>query len=314
LRVRPLVFACLAVVALALAPAPAPASPATARHESRPSVAPATPRAAIRSLADAYESRSVERLGGLFSADYRFHFSSGDRAGAGYLNGFGRDSELRAANGLFNGVHNDRVDRPGVKRIRMSVGAMEEGADPEHPDSLSHYRVVVVHKLAFDIRVTDDETNQSLPSDHVFYLVRGDVAQRVEGQPGETGRWYIRRWMENIREVEQQLAGTDGRCEEAEKLAVDAGALAGVLAVRALDVPLCPTLDVVCDLPVAAPATLEVFDLQGRRLARQVLNPVAPGPMRVQAGSGVRFAPGAYWLRLTQATRPPGKRLVIVAR
>lgn len=305
MRARPAPFTFLSVLVPCAVLAVSPAASRTA---------PVTPRAAIRCFAEAYESRSVEQLGALFSADYRFHFSSGDRAGAGYLRGADRDFELRAANGIFKGVHTKDVDRPGVQRIGVSVGGMEEGADPEHPDSLSHYRVVVVHRLAFKIQVTDDEINEALAADHVFHLVRGDVAQRVEGQPGGADRWYIRRWMENIREVEEQLAGTDGRCEETGAPAAADGALAGVLAVRALDTPLCPTLEVACDLPVMAPATLEVYDLQGRRLAKQVLNPSAPGTVRVQAGAGQRFAPGAYWLRLTQAGRPPGRRLVVVAR
>ena len=308
MRAIPLVFAFAALVA-------APAVPATAadaaraprtRPDVRARVVPSTPRGAIRGFAAAYEEGSSERVAALLSADYRFHFSAGDRAGEGYLNGFDREHELEAVAGFFG--------RLGGMRVRVTVGGLEEGADPEHPDSLSHYRVVVARRFAFDMRDDSGQVTESLPAEHIFYLVRGDVAQRVDGQPGGADRWYIRRWMEDVHFVEKQLAGTDGRCEEAEQLAAEGGALAGVLAVRALDVPLCPTLDVVCDLPRAAPAALEVYDLQGRRLAKQVLNPTAPGPVRVQAGSGQRFAPGAYWLRLTQAGLPPGRRLVVVAR
>lgn len=308
MRNLPFAFAFAALVAAPAVPSSSADAARTppARPEVRARMVPNTPRAAIRGFADAYEAGSSEQVAALLSADYRFHFSAGDRAGEGYLNGFDREHELKAVAGLFG--------RLGAMRIRIAVGGMEEGADPEHPDSLSHYRVVVARRFAFDMRGDSGQVTQSLPADQIFYMVRGDVAQRVDGQPGGADRWYIRRWMEDVHFVEQQLAGTDGHCEEAEMLAAGAGALAGVLAVRALEVPLCPTLEVVCDLPRAAPATLEVFDLQGRRLAKQVLQPSAPGPVRVQAGSGQRFAPGAYWLRLTQAGSPPGKRLVIVAR
>jgi hypothetical protein len=310
---RRFAFALFAMSFLVL-PAPASAQRAVERVPGRPRLAPDSPKAAIRCLAQAYNERSIGRFEGLLSADYRFHFSAGDSAGSGYLNAFDRGHELRSARRLFTGV-DENGEPAGIiaKTLRVTVGGMDEGADPEHPDSLSAYRVVVARQMTMRITREKGETMVGLPADQIFYLVRGDVAQRVEGQPGLATRWYIRRWMEDVRAVEKALAATDGHCEDAEKMAAGA-ALAGAFGVRALDSPLCPTLDVVCDLPTAEPATLEVYDLQGRRVARQELHPSAPGTVRVQAGSGQRFAPGAYWLRLTQGRRAPSKRMVIVAR
>lgn len=291
------------------------AVPAFAAREERapapPSVVPTSPKSAVRELARAYTARSVEGLAALYSADYRFHFSAGDSAGAGYLRGLPRDEDLASAVAMLRSYTSpEGVTVPGVKRVRITAGPLEEGADPEHPDSLLHYRVVVANHFEFDIVAYD--TLQTRPSTQIFYLVRGDVAQLAPGQRASANRWYIRRWLEDVRAVEQALAATDGRCEENEALA--AAPLAGVFGVRALNTPLCPTLEVVCDLPRAEPATLEVYDLQGRRLARQELRPTQPGPMRLLAGGGRHFAPGAYWLRLLQAGQAPSKRMVIVAR
>ena len=296
--------AALVLVLLSLAvPAGAAREP---RSKPLPPVIPASPASAVRELARAYNARSVDGLDALYSGDYRFHFSAGDKAGEGYLNGFDREHDLESARSLFDGR------RVQIQRMKITTGRFEESADPEHPDSLLHYRVVVAPAFRFDITANDTLQLESLETTQIFYLVRGDVAQLAPGQSASAGRWYIRRWMEDLRAVEKALAGTDGRCEAAAQDAVLP--VAGVLGVRAINVPLCPTLEVVCDLPSAAPATLEVYDVQGRRLARQELRPTAPGPLRVLAGGGQRFAPGAYWLRLLQAGHPPGKRLVIVAR
>lgn len=313
MRSRRFVFA-LSLAVLALAPAPAAAQRASERVPGRPGLVPDSPKAAIRCLAQAYNERSLERFGSVLSADYRFHFAVGDAAGAGYLNGFDRTHEMRAARSLFTGVdENGAPARIVARSLRVTVGGMDEGADPEHPDSLASYRVVVVRRMALRVTTPSGERIELLPADHIFYLVRGDAAQCAAGQPALANRWYIRRWMEDWHAVEQALAATDGRCEEAGNAATDP-ALAAAFGVRALDSPLCPTLEVACDLPTAEPATLEVYDLQGRRLARQVLHPSAPGTMRVPAGSGARFPPGAYWLRLSQGQRPPSRRMVIVAR
>lgn len=307
MRAQAFAFAVLAL----LGAVPASSRPAPERPESARRVAPDTPKAAVRALVQAYNERSVRKLEALMSADYRFHISAGDTLSRYFLNGLDRRTEMGSAKVLFEGLVVDgKVVKRPAERITITLGRLEEGADPEHPDSMSHYRVVVAHKLGFSI--VDDDTMESLPADQVFCLVRGDVAQRLDGQPGLANRWYIRRWLENLTAVEKRLAGIDGHCEEAADPAV--GTPAGVFGVRALDSPLCATLDVACDLPSAEPATLEVFDLQGRRMAKQVLRPTAPGTVRIQAGAGARFAPGAYWLRLTQGRRPASKRLVLVAR
>ena len=70
------------------------------------------------------------------------------------------------------------------------------------------------------------------------------------------------------------------------------------------------------DFAVNTPdATLEVFDLAGRRIAQRTMQPTAAGTtMEVEAGSGTRFAPGAYFVRLSQGRAKPVSKMVLVAK
>jgi hypothetical protein len=56
-------------------------------------------------------------------------------------------------------------------------------------------------------------------------------------------------------------------------------------------------------LPSAAPATLALLDVSGRRLIAREVGSLGPGRHLQRLGEGARFAPGIYWLRLTQAGR-----------
>jgi hypothetical protein len=86
------------------------------------------------------------------------------------------------------------------------------------------------------------------------------------------------------------------------------------LAIHPLGNPACPTLDISCDIPGTEPAQVEVFDVTGRRIAKQQLDAPKPGTVVISAGAGVELRPGAYWVRLTQGARTPSTRMVVVAR
>ena len=88
----------------------------------------------------------------------------------------------------------------------------------------------------------------------------------------------------------------------------------GLLRLRAINVPFCPTLKVLCDLPGSEPALLDVYDVVGRRVAHRVVTPQSAGTVLVEAGGGRQFAPGAYWVHLTQGNWPRVTRMVLVAR
>ncbi len=63
-------------------------------------------------------------------------------------------------------------------------------------------------------------------------------------------------------------------------------------------------------LPTAEPATLEVFDLAGRREWARDLAPGPPGARVVRVGDGVRFAPGVHLVRVRQGERWASARVV----
>ncbi|MFN8586212.1 MAG: T9SS type A sorting domain-containing protein [Candidatus Eisenbacteria bacterium] len=173
---------------------------------------------------------------------------------------------------------------------------------------------MVAHDFAFSgVAHANGERVINTPADHIFHLVRGDAAALAPGQAASRNRWYIREWFESARAAETALAQVDGHCDEAFTQAP--APLPHTLAVHAVDSPLCSTLKLLCDLPEALPATVEVFDIAGRRLSQRTLTPSSPGvTMPVEAGNGARFAPGAYFVRLSQGRQKPVSRMVLVAR
>ena len=66
-----------------------------------------------------------------------------------------------------------------------------------------------------------------------------------------------------------------------------------------------------CTLPSTAPATVELLDIAGRRLASRALAGVA-GPQSVSLGDDVPIAPGFYWVRLRQLASETAVRAVVL--
>ncbi|HTR96573.1 MAG TPA: hypothetical protein VMH61_01610 [Candidatus Acidoferrales bacterium] len=71
-----------------------------------------------------------------------------------------------------------------------------------------------------------------------------------------------------------------------------------------------PALDV--DLPLAAPATLAIFDVAGRRVAARSLSAPSPGRMALVLDEATRLPAGAYVVRLTQGDRSASTSVRIV--
>ena len=321
----PFVAAIDVLVALMLAlAAAAPDRGAPARSPKADS-----PIAAVHCLARAYSEKSLEDFAALLTADYRFHDDSGGGVLASqFVDGFTREHELKSASGLFNGVVREgRVVMPAAVSIATTLDGLSEGPDPEHQDSTGHYRVVAVRRFRMTLGLANGDTVALNPSLHVFHLVRGDAALCAPGQPADSGRWYLRRWLEDIDGLTLALAEDRGRCGEpapkpgaparSEGAGVASEGSAGAprrLAIHPLGNPACPTLDLTCDLPGSESALLEVFDVMGRMMNHRDLPATAPGTVRIAAGAGARLAPGIYWVRLSQGARRPSTRMVVVAR
>jgi len=280
----------------------------------RPARGADSPAGAIREYAQAFSERSVPRLGALLAADFRSHIAGEDRVESRFPEGIDRTMEMRVIRGLIQGVrHGDSVLAAPIRDIRVKAEGLHEADDPEHPDSTEHYRLVVIDRFTFDLSAEDGTEYLGHPSLHIVHLVRGDAAMLVAGQPADARHWYIRRWLEDVNGLADALGKVEGDCEQADS-AVSSRALATLaLSIHPLGNPACPTLDVACDLPAAGPARLEVFDVMGRRLQQKTFDVTTPGTMKLQAGAGVRLAPGAYWVRLSQASRY-STRMVVVAK
>jgi hypothetical protein len=318
-RVRPLTSVTVALAALWLA-ARTSCPPARAGTTSVPPASQRLegPQATLATFAEAYRRLSPDDVVSHFTADYRFHIL-GDSL-VRFVSGFGREQEANTIRNMLHGLVRgaDTLMAP-VDSVGMEMDGFLEAPDPEHPDSTQHYRVVVVARFGFGIRSLG-ERMLSVSSQHVFHLVRGDVALLVEGQPAGADRWYIRRWLEDVAGVRERLERERGECGDPAAPAVGPRSGAGppvavtALAIRPLLNPACARLEVTCDLPGAEPARVEVYDVAGRLVNRRDVPVAAAGRVTVEAGAGTSLRPGVYWVRLGQAVRRPSTRMVVVAR
>lgn len=141
----------------------------------------------------------------------------------------------------------------------------------------------------------------------VLHLVRGGAAP-ADGLPAGVDRWYVGRGEKAVESIAAMLAP---RTEDAR---APVRAPAPELAIHPVVNPTATSVDVLCDLPGGEAASLEVFDVMGRRVTGREITMATAGTARVRFGDGVKLAPGSYWLKLTQGTRPPVSLRIVVAR
>ena len=297
---------------------------AGAAHASRPSsIVPANqpvvgPQGTLEAIARGYRDRSVDSVAAHYTADWRFH-TYGDTV-IHFVNGVDRQYELGVLQTMFHGsIRGADTLRAPADSVGITMDGFREGVDPEHPDSTQHYQVVEVGRFEMGIR-SGKTLLMTSSKKHVFHFVRGDVAQLVPGQPADSTRWYVRRWLEDVSGVLESLAKSAGNCGEPEapvpgpRAGAAAPAASVALAVHPLMNPACAKLEVVCDLPERGPARIDVYDVGGRRMNRRDLTAAAPGRMTIEAGAGTKLSPGPYWVRVSQGKYAPATRMVLVAR
>jgi hypothetical protein len=71
-------------------------------------------------------------------------------------------------------------------------------------------------------------------------------------------------------------------------------------------------LSVAFTLPTTAPATLELVDVSGRRVAERKVGSLGAGRHTLDLGQGQHFAPGLYLVRLTQGTNTRTTRVAVL--
>jgi len=276
--------------------------------------------ATLERLADGYRNRSPEAVIATMTADFRFH-TRGDSL-MEFFSGMSREDEARMVHGMLHGsIHDGDTLMPPADSVGMVIDGISEGVDPEHPDSTQHYEVLTVRRFEMAVRLHTGEHLLSTSALHVFHVVRGDAAVRAPGQPADSTRWYVRRWLEDVSGVNSELAGREGGCGEEpaptpgpRSRSTGTPALPTVLAVHALTNPACAKLEVRCDLPGREPARVDVYDVSGRLVNRRDIEIAAAGTMTIEAGRGARLNPGVYWVRVGQGLRTPVTRMVVVAR
>lgn len=276
------------------------------------------PEAALERLADGYRDRDPDAVLINLTRDFRFH-SIGDTL-VHYTSGNSLEEESGTVRALLRGeIRGGDTLRAPADSVGMTIDGIAENVDPEHPDSTQHYRVLTVRRFELGARVgrTTFVIGSAL---QVFHLVRGDVAQLAPGQPADSLRWYVRRWLEDVTGVNAELARREGGCGEKpaptpgpRSRAAGGASVPSVLAVRPLTNPACSKLEVRCDLPGRETAHVEVYDVSGRRVNQREVAVESAGTMTIEAGHGASLHPGVYWVRIAQGPRPPATQMVVVA-
>jgi len=273
----------------------------------------AAPEDALLLFKQAYEQKSVPAFADLVSDDYRFHSSA--MVMSRFAEGFSRDFELRSLGGMFNGVKRpDGSEMPAADSIAIHYGEVMNSEDPEHADSLDHYRVLCVSSFQMDAVLASERIIHTDPGLHVFHMVRGDAAVLAPGQTGDADRWYIRRWLENLDGVNAALAGMQGGCGESFVAGSPAAPKARLLGIRALTHPACARLELMLDLPGTEPVQVQVLDVTGRVRNTREIAVARAGEHKIDAGEGASLTPGVYWVRVRQGDRKPSTRMVVVAK
>lgn len=177
------------LVAAALAPTTAP---------SVPDFATDSPDGVMRRFESAYERRRLDDFSALFTKDFRFYFADPDLVSR-YPDGWTREDEIASADHLFHGF-TDRagIRRPAARRIELGLDPFTVEPDPEKPDSVAWYRVVVVPAVDLRVWLEGDLGVDVVHDRHEFWMVRGDAARLEPGQDGDADHWYIRRWVEKL--------------------------------------------------------------------------------------------------------------------
>lgn len=231
----------------------------------------------VIALFAAFERRDPVAWVDAMSDDYRF--DSDDPAFVrSHPQGFTRDDELAFATHLFRG--GGRAPGGGALPIATQVEA-PLGAVSVEMRSIDATRAVAhVERYGYVLTFDDGSRMAISGSDNVLELALED------------GEWRVIAWHERINagpaSAAAPAAGESNATEIPERLAIRRlGQLAGSSIAFELALP-------------RRGGVLELFDVQGRRMARRDLEGIAPGMRRVELPAS-HVPAGTYWARVQQA-------------
>lgn len=241
-------------------------------------------------LFTAFERRDPDGWVGAMAPDYRFD-SNDPSFVIAHPDGFTRDDEFAFATHLFRGDGRAMGGgrRPVVTQVRAPLGAVYvEMRSRSATRAIAH-----IERYAFTLKFDDGSCVMLAGTDNVLELAL------------QNGDWRVIAWHERMRVAPVAASLV---VESAGK--PDASALPDRLAIRRLGELGGSSIAFELALP-ARGGTLELFDLQGRRMARRGLDGVAPGIRRIElSASGVPA--GTYWARLQQAGAVATTRVIRV--
>jgi hypothetical protein len=146
----------------------------------------------------AYEYQALAEYAALFTADFRFAFSSDADPDlvSQFGDTWGRDHEIQSTSHLFVGFTNSggQYHAP-ASLIALTLNGPQIFADLDYPDSAAFYAYMIVPSIRLELEISNtDGFTMQVP--HDFYLVRGDAAVLDSSQPADSVHWYIRRWVD----------------------------------------------------------------------------------------------------------------------
>lgn len=248
-------------------------------------IAEGDPIQTVLAMYAAFERRDPE--GWIAGMSHRYRFDSDDPEFARkHPRGFDRDDELAFAKHLFRGGGRGPDGRP--LPIATQVEAPLGSVWVEMRTIGARRAVAHVQRYAY-VLVFDDGSRVTLEgSDNTLELARED------------GAWRVIAWHEHV--LGGEAVATAGNAESG---AADAGEQADSdpvpdrLAIHRLGGLSGSSIVFELALPSRG-GKLELFDVQGRRVAKQDLGGLAPGMRRIELpASGVPA--GTYWARVQQA-------------
>jgi hypothetical protein len=183
--------------------------------------------------------------------------------------------------------------RPRIQSIELDLGLVSEGADPDHPDSLDHYRLLVTPNPTMTVHASGDLEMILVRTLLVFYMVRGDAAVLPGGAPALADRWYVRRMVETPEPRMTDAAGSTH-------------ASAGL---RLAKNPASGPFEVDLSIPETGRYQIEVFDVTGRRAVKRSAETIQAGASRVELRDTGKLPAGIYWISLSREGRTLATRV-----
>ena len=253
-----------------------------------------TPREAVLDMFDAYRRRSLPEYLAWFDPEFRFD-SDDSTFRAHYANGMSLSDEVLYSSRLLAGKESECTGLPYATRVRLSLRWLN--TSPTRPTA--GLATVVLEGLRVRIDLSDGDEFDSGEAHHELLMARTEDG------------WRVRRWLESDRTPQGTLADSTASAptdSSAARAVADRSAIPARLGVTAFADHSLNALGFSVGLPREG-GVLELFDVQGRRVASRDLDGLRPGYHRISLDGGA-WSAGIYWARVRQGELAATARVV----